>query len=48
MEERMRAGEGEAAVIAGVAAISDLLAAHFPRMPGDQDDNELPDLPHLL
>jgi uncharacterized membrane protein len=48
MEERMRAGEAEAAVIAGVATISGLLAAHFPRMPGDEDDNELPDLPHLL
>ena len=48
MEERMRAGEAEAAVIAGVATISELLAAHFPRMPGDEDDNELPDLPHLL
>jgi uncharacterized membrane protein len=48
MEERMRAGEAEAAVIAGVATISDLLAAHFPRMPGDEDENELPDLPHLL
>jgi uncharacterized membrane protein len=48
MEERMRAGEAEAAVIAGVATISELLAAHFPRRPGDEDDNELPDLPHLL
>jgi uncharacterized membrane protein len=48
MEERLRAGEAEAAVIAGVTTISDLLAAHFPRMPGDHDDNELPDLPHLL
>jgi uncharacterized membrane protein len=48
MEERMRAGEAEAAVIAGVASISDLLAVHFPRMPGDHDDNELSDLPHLL
>ena len=48
MEERLRAGEAEAAVIAGVATISDLLATHFPRMPGDHDDNELPDLPRLL
>ena len=48
MEERMRAGEPEAAVLAGVATISNLLAAHFPRMAGDHDENELPDLPHLL
>ncbi|HVR81083.1 MAG TPA: TPM domain-containing protein [Luteimonas sp.] len=48
MEERLRAGETEAAVVAGVAATSDLLAGHFPRTPGDHDDNELPDLPRLL
>ncbi|WP_036135968.1 TPM domain-containing protein [Luteimonas mephitis] len=48
MEERLRAGEPEAAIVAGVAAISDLLAAHFPRTPGDADENELPDLPRVL
>lgn len=48
MEERLRAGEPEAAAIAGVAAISDLLAGHFPRTPGDGDRNELPDVPRLL
>jgi uncharacterized membrane protein len=48
MEERLRAGEPEAAIVAGVAAISDLLAAHFPRAPGDADENELPDLPRVL
>lgn len=48
MEERLHAGAAEAAVIAGVATISDLLAAHFPRRAGDHDDNELPDLPRLL
>jgi len=48
MEERLRAGDTEEAVVTGVATISDLLAAHFPRMLGDHDDNELPDLPHLL
>lgn len=48
MEERLRAGEPEAAVVGGVAAVSDLLAAHFPRAAGDADENELPDRPHLL
>jgi uncharacterized membrane protein len=48
MEERMRAGEPGDAAVAGVAAISDLLAEHFPRAPGDVDDNELPDAPHVL
>jgi uncharacterized membrane protein len=48
MEERLRAGEPEAAIVGGVAAIADLLAAHFPREPGDADENELPDLPRVL
>ena len=48
MEERLRAGEPGDAAVAGVAAISDLLAEHFPRAEGDVDHNELPDLPHLL
>ena len=47
MEERLRAGDAEAAVVQGVAAASALLETHFPRAPGAADDNELPDLPHL-
>jgi uncharacterized membrane protein len=48
MEERLRAGEAEAAVLEGVAAVSDLLAEHFPRAPGAADENELPDLPRVF
>jgi len=48
MEERLAAGEPEVAAIAGVAAISDLLAGHFPRAAGAADDNELPDSPRIL
>lgn len=48
MEERLKAGEAEAAVIDGVAAVSDLLAMHFPRTRDDGDRNELADLPHVL
>jgi uncharacterized membrane protein len=47
MEERLRAGDAEGAATAGIDAASDLLALHFPRRPGDADENELPDLPHL-
>ena len=47
MEERLRTGDAEGAAIAGIEAASDLLARHFPRLPGDTDENELPDLPHL-
>lgn len=48
MEERLRAGEPVEAIVRGIASISDLLALHFPRAPGDTDENELPDPPHLL
>jgi uncharacterized membrane protein len=48
MEARLRAGEPEAAIVDGVGSIADLLAAHFPRAPGDADQNELPDLPRVL
>ena len=48
MEERLRAGDPEDAALAGVAAISDLLAGHFPQRAGIPDENELPDMPHLL
>jgi uncharacterized membrane protein len=48
MEERLRAGNPEDAALAGIGAISDLLAEHFPQQPGVADENELPDMPHLL
>ena len=47
MEERLRAGDAEAAAVQGIAAVSTLLETHFPREPGSADANELPDLPHL-
>ena len=34
--------------LAGVAAVSELLAGHFPQQPGVADENELPDMPRLL
>ena len=48
MEERLRAGDPEDAALAGVAAVSELLAGHFPQQPGVADENELPDMPRLL
>ena len=48
MEGRLRDGDGEGAAIEGVAAISRLLARHFPRSASAVDANELPDRPHLL
>ena len=48
MEERLTAGEPEAAALQGVAAVSALLAEHFPRTDGARNQNELPDLPQIL
>jgi uncharacterized membrane protein len=48
IEERLKAGEPEAAVLRGLEALSALVEAHFPREAGYVDDNELPDTPHLL
>jgi uncharacterized membrane protein len=48
MEERLQAGDPEDAALAAVAAVSDLLAEHFPQRAGVPDENELPDVPHLL
>ena len=48
MEERLRAGEADAAVIRGIEATSELLAAHYPQRPGAIDTDELPNQPHVL
>ena len=48
IEQGLRAGEPEAAVLRGVEALSALLAGHFPRGAGYLDRNELPDQPQLL
>jgi uncharacterized membrane protein len=48
MEERMRAGQADAAVISAVTEISDLLAGHFPLREGDRDEDELPNHPRIL
>ena len=48
MEERLRAGEPEAAVLRGIAAVTDLLAAHYPQKPGAIDEDELSNKPQFL
>lgn len=48
IEERLRAGEPEAAVLRGVEALTDLLVEHFPRGAGYVDTDELPDQPQVL
>ena len=48
IEEGLRSGHPETAVLRGVEAASALLAEHFPRDMAVGDANELPDRPHLL
>lgn len=48
MEERLAAGEPEAAVGEGIDAITGVLEAHFPQRPGEVDEDELPDAPVIL
>lgn len=48
MQVGLRAGEVEAAVVAGIRAVSALLEQHFPRAAGAVDEDELPNRPRLL
>jgi uncharacterized membrane protein len=48
IEEGMRAGRAAQAVVAGIQAVSDLLAEHFPQADGGRDADELPNRPHML
>jgi uncharacterized membrane protein len=46
MEEALRRGEYQQALVQGIEAVSALLARHFPRREGDR--NELPDRPAVV
>ena len=48
IEQEMRAGHPEQAIIDGIRAVSDLLAVHWPQSDGQPDEDELPNRPHLL
>ena len=48
MEERLRAGEPEAAVLAGIDEIGRILAVHFPQHDDRPDADELPNRPVIL
>lgn len=43
MREDLRAGRFTEGIVAAVERIGDVLAHHFPRRPGEVDENELPD-----
>ena len=48
IEQEMRAGHPEQAVIEGIRAVSELLAVHWPQSDAHPDEDELPNRPHLL
>ena len=48
IEDGLRAGRHEAAVLDGIAAISAHLEAHFPQAAGSTDEDELPNRPYIL
>jgi uncharacterized membrane protein len=43
VRDEFRSGRFTEGIVAGVHAIGDALARHFPRRPGEADRNELPD-----
>jgi uncharacterized membrane protein len=48
MEQSFRAGDFEAGALDGVRRVGDMLAAHFPPLPGGRDEDELPNRPAML
>ena len=48
LEERLHGGNATDGVVAAIERISGLIAAHYPRLAGDDVSNELPDLPYVL
>ncbi|MBV6669424.1 TPM domain-containing protein [Xanthomonas campestris pv. lawsoniae] len=48
MQQFLREGQHEAAVLAGIEAVTELLAEHFPATDGAQHEDELPDRPRIL
>lgn len=47
MQQRLREGALQDAVLLAIEEVSDLLAGHYPPLPGSQDDG-LPNTPQLL
>jgi uncharacterized membrane protein YgcG len=48
MERHFAAGDYGAASVQGVHQVGELIAAHFPPLPGGRDEDELPNRPALL
>jgi uncharacterized membrane protein len=48
MERLFQAGDYEAGALEGVRRVGDILATHFPPLPGGRDEDELPNRPAML
>ena len=48
MEQYFRADRYQEGAVAGIRSVGKLMAAHYPRRPGDHDRDELPNRPALL
>lgn len=48
VEDHLRNGDHEAAAVAGIEQLSLIVAAHFPRVAGVDDLDELPNTPRIL
>ena len=48
VEGHLRDGDHEAAALAGIERLSALVAAHYPRIDGVDDIDELPNAPRIL
>lgn len=48
MERLFKAGDYQAGALEGVRLVGELLAKHFPPLPGGRDEDELPNRPAVL
>jgi uncharacterized membrane protein len=48
IDAEFRSGRYSQGVVAGVQQVGSIIGAHFPHVPGQRDENELPNRPALL
>jgi uncharacterized membrane protein len=48
MQREFRAGRYASGVVAGVEDVGRIIGAHYPQLPGQRDEDELPNRPALL
>jgi uncharacterized membrane protein len=48
MEREFRAGRYEHGAVVGVEDVGRIVARHFPQLPGQRDEDELPNRPVVM